>query len=160
MRPVPTVRPAIVADIPRIVLRWKELIETHVALDPQLFALADHAPGTYGRFIRRQLDEKNSVVLVAPHEDDLAGYLVGAVGHRAPVFAVREVGMIFDLAVRPDLRRQGFGRALFEGARDWFRRRNIEWMQVSFAPGNPASSTFWPGLDFRVLLQEGYRPID
>lgn len=153
------IRPATVADLPDIVARWRELMAAHQALDPVLYATAHHADGTYRAFVRRHLDRPESVVLVAPEPGGLAGYLVGGIGHRAPMFRVREVAMIFDLAVRPERRRAGIGRALVEAALARFGSRGLTYAQVDFDPHNPQAAAFWRARGFTTLLCEAYRPL-
>ncbi len=155
------VRRATRADLPAIVARWLELMATHQAIDPVLYATADHAEGTYRAFVRRHFDKPDSVVLVATDagDRDVLGYLVGGGGQRAPMFRVRQVGMIFDLAVRPDQRRRGVGGALVDAALAHFQQRGMPFVQVNFDPGNQSASAFWPARGFEVLLCEAYRPL-
>lgn len=149
------------ADLPLIVERWLELMAAHQAIDPVLYATASHAEGTYRAFVRRHFDKPDSVVLVAtdPGDRQVLGYLVGGSGQRAPMFRIRQVGMIFDLAVRPDQRRRGVGRALVDVALAHFRQRGMGYAQVNFDPSNPSASGFWPAQGFDVLLCEAYRPL-
>lgn len=151
------VLPATPAHLPRILERWTELMAAHQTVDEALFATAIHAPGTYQAFVRQQMDKRTGLVLVAPDDaGDLRGYLVGGLGQRGPTFAVRDVGMIFDLAVRPADRRLGVGRALVAAAQASFRARGLQHMQVNFAPDNPEAAAFWPSLGYRPLLCEAY----
>lgn len=149
------------ADIPAIVRRWRDLMRAHTRLDPALYELTPGAAETYAAFVRRRMGDRQTAVFVAPQgDDDIAGYILGGVGHRAPIFAVQQVGMIFDLVVRPDLRRAGVGRALVGALREWFARHEIEYLQVNYSPDNPDASAFWTRLGFRPLLIEAYRPVD
>jgi ribosomal protein S18 acetylase RimI-like enzyme len=153
-----TVRLATPADIPAIVTRWRELMRTHAQLDPELYRLAPGAADTYAAFVRRRLGDRQTAAFVAPDGDgDIAGYILGGIGHRAPIFEVQQVGMIFDLAVRPDRRRAGIGRALVDALAMWFERRDVRWLQVNYSPDNPLAAGFWTGVGFRTLLIEAYR---
>ena len=87
----------------------------------------------------------------------IVGYLMGSVGQRAPVYAVRTVGMIFDLMVQPDVRGQGLGRQLVNFAAEEFGRRGIKDLQVNYDPRNLEATEFWTALGFRTLLHEAYR---
>lgn len=156
----PLIRPATPADLPAILDRWRELMATHDAINPALYALAPHGEATYRAFVRRQIDQRSGVVLVAPDDGPaLAGYLVGALGARAPMFRVHAVGMIHDLAVRADRRRRGIARALVEGAFAHFRRHGVEQVQVEYDAQNPAAKGFWTSLGFGPLLTSAYRPL-
>lgn len=159
VRPV-AVRAARPADLPAIVRRWRDLMQAHQVIDPVLYGVEDHAEGTYGAFVRRHLDKAGSVVLVAEAGGEgLAGYLVGGVGQRAPMFTVRQVGMIFDLVVDPQRRRRGVGKALVATALARFRSHGLGYVQVNFDPQNASAAGFWPSQGFRVLLCEAYRPL-
>lgn len=155
------IRRAARRDLGGIVDRWLELMAAHQAIDPVLYGVAEHAEGTYKAFVRRHFDKPDSVVLVAidPADASVVGYLVGGGGQRAPMFLVRRVGMIFDLAVRPDRRRAGIGRALVEHALAHFRERGMHHCQVNFDPHNTTAARFWPDQGFRTLLCEAYRPL-
>jgi GNAT superfamily N-acetyltransferase len=161
MPSIEPVRLATPGDIPAIVRRWRDLMKAHARLDPQLYRLTPGAAETYAAFVRRRMGDRQTAAFVAPEgDDDIAGYILGGVGYRAPIFEVQQVGMIFDLVVRPDTRRRGVGRALVGALRDWFSRHDIEWLQVNYSPDNPESSGFWQGMGFRPLLIEAYRPVD
>lgn len=158
------IEPATTADMPAIVARWEELMAHHLALDPVLYATVPSAANHYRGFLRRHLDDARCLVLVAPEGDrpqggDILGYLVAGQGMRAPHFAVREVAFIHDLAVRPDARGKGVGRALVATALARFKARGLHFVQVNFAPGNPEASRFWPQLGFTTLVTEAYRRI-
>lgn len=158
------VEPATTADLPAIVARWEELMAHHLPLDPVLYATVPNGPNHYRSFVRRHLDDSRGLVLVAPEGDrpeggDILGYLVAGQGQRAPHYAVREVALIHDLAVRPDARGRGVGRALVASALARFKARGLRYVQVNFAPGNVEASAFWPNLGFTTLVTEAYRKI-
>lgn len=160
MSPPVRVRTATAADLDLIVTRWQELIAAHAALEPTLYAVEAHAPASYRAFVRRQMDAHRGLVLVADRGAAVGvGYLMGGVGRRSPVYTVREVGMVFDLAVRPDLRGGGVGSALVDAALERFAGWGLDWVQVNFAPDNALAAPFWQGRGFTTLLSEAYRPI-
>jgi len=99
--------------------------------------------------------------LVAEGPDGLDGYLVGAIGQRAAVWALREIGMVFDLVVRPEGRRAGVATRLLDAASAFFSARGVTWVQVNYAPNNAEAAGFWTARGFRPLLIEAYRgPVE
>lgn len=161
MSNLPVVRMARPSDVPAMVQRWRELMRAHADLDPHLYRLAPGAAETYAAFVRRRMSERHCVAFVAPDgPEEIHGYVFGGIGHRAPIYEVQEVGMIFDLVVRPQVRRSGIGRALVQALRDWFERHDVTWLQVNYSPANAEASAFWNRMRFRPLLIEAYRPID
>jgi len=159
--PAVRIRRATPADLPAIVRRWRELVAEHAALAPDLYALAPHANATYTATVRGQMADRDALVLVAvtPDGADLDGYLTAASGLRAPVFVVRDIGMIYDVAVRPERRRAGVGTALLAEAARHFAARGVERLQVDFNPGNLSARGFWTRNGFKVLCAEAYRRL-
>lgn len=156
-----SIKPARLHDLPGILERWQELMALHQTFDPVLYALEPHAVGTYQAFIRRQMGARDAVVLVARTEHgEVAGYVVAGRGKRAPMFRIQQVGMIFDMAVKAELRRSGIGRALADEAGAFFTRIGLSYAQVNFSPNNPSAAAFWPKYGFETLLVEGYKLLD
>jgi len=155
-----TIRKASVQDLDAVVRLWEVLMASHLTLNPTLYEIKPNASATWRAFARRQLDRRDAVFLVATagpdRRGDVVGYLLGAVGQRAPIYSVREIGMIYDLVVAPDNRRRGTGEALFLTAADWFRGRGVRHVQTNFDAHNPSSSRFWPKMGFETLLDEAY----
>lgn len=154
-----TIRLATTRDLGAIVTRWHDLMAAHAALDAALYATATHAPGTYRAFVRRHMSKRSSLVLVAERNGAIVGYLLGGKGQRNPIYAVGEVGMIFDLVVQPDTRRAGIGRTLVQAALDWFDAHGLSHAQVNFSTLNPSAAEFWPAMGFAPFLCEAYRPV-
>ncbi len=158
----PIVRRAAPTDLPAIVRRWQELMEAHAALDADLYALAPHAAETYAATVRAQMSDRDRLVLVVAGPagtTEVDAYLTAGLGLRQPVFAEREVGMYFDVAVRPGARRHGLATALVEEAERWFRKRGVRWVQVDFSPKNALADAFWRNRGFDPLLSEAYRRL-
>lgn len=154
-----TIRDATRADLDAIVDRWIELMEAHAELHPELYRPAEHGRGTYRSYLRERIGGKRSAVLVAEVEGEVVGYVLGGAGLRAPFFEVREVGMVYDIAVSPGSRRQGVAQALVDTLLERFRGWGLEHVQVSFSPHNPAASKFWPAQGFEPFLTEAYRRL-
>ena len=155
-----TVRRARLIDLDRLVVLWRSLMQHHVSLDSRLFQTEVHAPATYRAWLRRKLDEPDAMILVAESDEGIIGFLLARDGQRAPVFTVRDVGMIYDLVVDPKCRRQGAGKALFEAAKAGFKSRGITHISVNYSPMNEHASRFWTAQGFAPLLSEAYLEID
>ena len=97
------------------------------------------------------------MVIVAVEGDDVVGYLMGTEGYRSPVYAVRRVGMIYDMLVDQRYRRRGVGGRLVRAALDVFRASGLDDVQVNYDPTNEEAKGFWTSLGFDVLLVEAYR---
>lgn len=134
-------------------------MDAHQTLDPDLYRLAHNANATYAAFVRQQRIDGRGLLVVADVGGEVMGYTLGCAGRRSPCYAVRDIGMIFDLVVDPTHRRAGIGHALVEAATTRFRGMGLSRLQVNFSPDNVTASQFWPALGFQTLLHEAYRTI-
>ncbi len=83
----------------------------------------------------RALGGATSTILVARQGDlPIGSVMVGHDGHR---------GWIYYLAVRPDLRGQGIGTALFDAAEQWLRTRAVPKIQLMVRFDNAAAMAFY-----------------
>ena len=91
--------------------------------------------------IRRCLANSSSALLIAEQDRHLCGsVMVGCDGHR---------GWVYYLAVDPDCRHQGVGRALMAQAENWMRERNVPKIQAMIRSDNLAVRGFYGRLDYR-----------
>jgi predicted N-acetyltransferase YhbS len=127
-----SIRPLAEGDLPEIV----RVVEDSLDLPDD----AAEATEIVARLRDRPAD-RPAVGLVAelPGGDGLAGVVLGSLSYRDPA-----VGHLDLVAVRPELRRRGVGRALITGAENALR--NLGAAEVLIAGNMPYA---WPGIDVR-----------
>ncbi len=140
-------RNATVRDIPAIADLWKELADFHADRDRYL-ALSSDATERYADFILSQLTRESACLLVAEYQAAVIGFCFGFVRRNAPVFAVSEVGVVDDLVVQEEFRRNGVGQALLQSAYQWFTKRGILRIEVGMLTTNEISTAFWREMGF------------
>lgn len=121
----PLIEPAIAQDEAAVVALWHACGLTRPWNDPHAdFALA--------------LGGAASTIFVARGEGMIEGsVMVGFDGHR---------GWVYYLAVSPDQRRTGLGRALMAAAEDWLRARGAPKLQLMVREDNAAALDFYQAL--------------
>lgn len=119
------VRPAVDDDTTQLVALWERCELTRPWNDPQ----AD---------IVRARSGPASDVLVGCEGDRLvASVMIGHDGHR---------GYVYYVAVDPERRKAGYGRAMLAAAEDWLRERGIEKLQLLVRPGNAEAQAFYEAI--------------
>lgn len=89
---------------------------------------------------RRALAGTSSEILAVREGDAIVGsVMVGEDGHR---------GWVYYLAVAPDRRRGGTGRALMAAAETWLRARGVAKLQLMVRDGNAPALDFYAALGF------------
>ena len=69
----------------------------------------------------------------------VATAMVGHDGHR---------GWVYYVAIDPDRRHKGFGRAILDAAEDWLRGHGIEKLQLLVRPDNSQVKSFYQSLGY------------
>ncbi|GIO13441.1 hypothetical protein J19TS2_29960 [Cohnella xylanilytica] len=92
----------------------------------------------------RQLSWDSELVLVAELEERIIGAMIGTIDHNK--------GYVYRIAVHPDHRRQGVGRALMAGLSHRFRQRNVFKILIAGDKHNELLLPFYEAL--------GDQPID
>lgn len=109
------------ADAAAVVALWRDCGLTRPWNDP-------HAD------FHRALATPTTAILVVREGGQVRGsVMVGHDGHR---------GWVYYLAVAPDTRRQGIGRALMAAAAEWLRTAGIPKLQLMVRTGNDAALAF------------------
>ncbi len=122
-----TVAPIADADIPGIIALWQACGLTRPWNDPAAdIALARRSP--------------NATVLVGRDgERIVATAMVGHDGHR---------GWVYYVAVDPERRQRGFGRAIMNAVEDWLRHANIAKVQLMVRPENTSVQAFYESIGY------------
>jgi ribosomal protein S18 acetylase RimI-like enzyme len=82
----------------------------------------------------------NAAVLVGRDNGAIAASaMVGHDGHR---------GWVYYVAVDPDHRQKGFGRAVMNAAEDWLRARGIVKLQLMVRPDNSKVQAFYESIGY------------
>ena len=108
-----TVRPAVAADRAAIGRLGALLVAEHHDFDPLRFiAPIPDLAGRYGDFLIGQSERPEMRVLVAERRGELVGYVFGGMEGNDYMALRGPAGVVYDLVVDPDHRRQGIGQAL------------------------------------------------
>ena len=115
------------ADIPAIVALWERCELTRPWNEPK----AD--------LVRARKKENSDVLVGRDGQAIVATVMVGHDGHR---------GYVYYVAVDPDHRKTGHGRAILNAAENWLRECGIEKLQLMVRPGNTHAQAFYETLDY------------
>ena len=125
-----TIRKAKIKDVPNLVQLAMELLKYHESFDPY-FAPAKNAKDVYAKFFKRCIYSTIKQLLVAEYNGEIAGYALGEISSRPPVFKIRNIGAINDMFVAEKFRKSGVAKQLLTELLDWIKRRFQEFSATS-----------------------------
>jgi ribosomal protein S18 acetylase RimI-like enzyme len=115
------------ADVAAVVSLWERCALTRPWNDPVAdIALARRSPGS-------------TILLGRENDRIVASAMVGHDGHR---------GWVYYVAVDPDWRGQGLGRAIMNAAEDWLRKAGIAKLQLLVRRENAKASAFYETIGY------------
>lgn len=127
------------------------LMRMHYAFDAQRFLEPGHGVESgYARFLGSQLQDDESIVLVAERRDRVVGYVFAAIEPLSWKELRDECGFIHDLLVTDDARRSGVGEALLDKAIEWLREQGMPRVVLGTAAQNETAR--------RLFERRGFRP--
>jgi ribosomal protein S18 acetylase RimI-like enzyme len=155
-----TVRRATANDESAMGRLGARLVVEHHEFDPLRFiAPLPQLSERYGQFLVSQIARPQMVVLVAERGGALVGYAYAGM-EGSDYMALRgPAGVLYDLVVDPDHRRQRIGTALLEAALAELERRGSPRAVLFTADKNQAAQALFAGAGFRRTMIEMTREL-
>jgi ribosomal protein S18 acetylase RimI-like enzyme len=155
-----TVRPARAEDEAALGRLGAMLVEEHHAFDPKRFiGRLPGLPERYGQFLVSQIDRAGAFVLVAERDDAVAGYVYATMEGNDYMALRGPAGVLQDLVVDPDHRRQGIGTALLNASIDALAALGAPRVVLFTAEKNDEAQAMFANAGFRRTMVEMTRDI-
>ena len=145
------IRPAIEKDCGRIAQLLHQLFEVHLQFDPLYYQLEADCLDKFGHWALNQLNTFNQFILVAvdkENKENAIGFVSGYIKFLFPWFKTKSVGHISFLAVDQKFQKQGIGEMLEKNAYDWFREKNLKFVELYSHDKNDIANGFWEKRSF------------
>jgi ribosomal protein S18 acetylase RimI-like enzyme len=150
-----TTRPANSKDLPTLGRLGALLVRTHHDFDPKRFmAATQQTESGYASFLGTQLDAPNVVVLVAEQDGDVIGYTYAGVEGRDYMSLRGPAGVLYDIVVDPERRRNGVGRLLLQATLQSLKSLGAPQVVLSTAVHNEAAQRLFESAGFRRTMIE------
>jgi ribosomal protein S18 acetylase RimI-like enzyme len=157
----PIIRRATAADLPMVGQLGALLVEEHHDFDARRFlAPRPRTPSDYASFLARQLDNPDSVVLVAEDSGETIGYAFATIEGYDYMALRGPAGVLQDVIVDPEHRGRGVGRRLVAESLAYLRSRGAPRVVLSTAARNGAAQRLFESAGFRPTMIEMTRELD
>lgn len=157
----PVIRRAASADLPTLGSLGTLLVRQHHDFDPRRFlAAGDTTPERYAAFLGSQLDDPDTVLLVAAIGPAVVGYAYAAIEGYDWMSLRGPAAVIHDLVVDPGLRGRGVGRRLLDAMLAQLTSRGAPRVVLSTAERNVGAQRLFERMGFRRTMVEMTRELD
>jgi len=149
-----TIRPGTAEDISAVLPLVAKTIAFHEEMDEARFGAVPDAHGRYEGWMQRLIEGDGGAFLVAEHDGQVVGFILGQVQEEYKMYRTGRYGMIHDLWIEPDQRRRGIARELVLAALDRFRQAGIEQVRLDTSARNTAAQKLFASCGFRPSVIE------
>lgn len=141
---------ALEQDIPKIVEIGKILMEEHYTRDPDYYQLESNFDSEFSYWVRNQLNSQFQFILLAVDDtENISGFISGFIKSLFPWFKIKSVGHISYLMVLPQYQKQGIGKILEQEAVNWFKSKNMDFVELYVNEDNPVGCHAWEKFGFK-----------
>jgi GNAT superfamily N-acetyltransferase len=149
-----TIRLATPADRDALGRYGGALMRQHHAFDPERFIMSEQPEAGYGHFLVSQLDEPDTVVLVAERAGTVIGYAYASLEPMSWKELRAACGYLHDVYVDEAARGAGAGARLVTAAIEWLEARGAPRVVLWSAAANAPSQRLFERLGFRRTMVE------
>jgi ribosomal protein S18 acetylase RimI-like enzyme len=149
-----TIRRATVADASRLGEMGVALARMHHAWDPRRYLDLDGKSEGYGKWLGREAENEDAIVLVGEIDGAIAGYVYGRLEELDWAALLGAHAALHDVWVEASARRQGLGRALCETLIAAFAERGAPRIVLHTAVQNEDAQRLFESLGWRRTMIE------
>lgn len=103
------------------------------------------------RAFARQLSYDSELIMVTEVDGEIVGALIGTIDHNC--------GCIYRVAVHPDYRRRGVGKALVKAMEQRFEQRNVSKIMVAGDEHNKLAMPLYEAMGYANRILEAFQKL-
>ena len=131
------------ADIPQIITLGKQLLDLHFEFDQKYYDLEASFDRDFYNWAAEQIGFPGKFILVAEENGIITGFISGFIKYLFPWFKTKQVGHISYLVIDKSKRSKGAGKLLETEAVNWFKTKNLNYIEVYVDEVNQFGKIAW-----------------
>lgn len=142
------IRPYTADDVAWITGQQAAMTRLHEDYDPSFYAPSAEASAEFSRYLVSKMEDPDFRILVAEEEGVRAGYCMGWLTTRPPIYAKRSVGYISHINVDSQYRGRGIASQLIAAMQSFFAGVGVDFVEIHVDTENPAALRLVESLGF------------
>jgi len=134
-------------DILNIVILNRGLREHHKKID-SYYSDKNNADDIWAEYAEKCLKNENTAFYLAEEDGRSIGYIKGKIVERPPVYETTRIGEVASAFVIEEYRNKGVMQKLIEKLFEWFRSKNIKYVELNVDSRNEIGVKTWRNLGF------------
>ncbi|MEW5693382.1 MAG: GNAT family N-acetyltransferase [Candidatus Hydrogenedentota bacterium] len=140
---------ASLADIENIIDLWLEFVKHHSRIDAKL-ELDENACSYYRNYLNTLLHKDTTGAFVAKDKEKCIGYILGGLKQCPQPLKQYNYGLIAELYVDDNYRKLKIGKELLERIEEWFKLKNVKYIEVDVFSENEEGVAFWKNSRYKT----------
>jgi ribosomal protein S18 acetylase RimI-like enzyme len=146
-------------DIAAIVLKKSELTRLHTAMDPNYYSPSPDADEEFKKYLDRRVNDADFKIFVAKDDTGCAGYVMGWIEQRPPIYEKRKVGYLSNIFVDEAHQKQAVGEKLYRRIEEWFKHEKVDFIEIRADARNRAAIKSFKKYGFQELSITFYKYV-
>lgn len=144
------IRAATLDDVPQLVKLGRQLLTLHTEYDSDYYQLEENFDDSFGSWVKDQLNHPYQFILIAQNPVDykIIGFISGFIKSLFPWFKTKSVGHISYMIIEDNFRHKGIGKLLETEANNWFKGKNISYVELYVEEKNTTGQIAWDKYGF------------
>ncbi len=118
------------SDIRSIAGEQKNFISYHRKFDKDYYSGSKQQVKEISAYLNKRIRDNNFRVFIAEKNKKIAGYVMGWIEQRPPIYKKRKVGYLSNIFVEKNYRDRGLGKILYFKMEDWFLSRKVDFIEI------------------------------
>ena len=148
------------ADLPEVGILAGRLVRAHHEYDPQRFMKPVDPERGYARWFASQLDQEETILLVAADDRGVVGYVYARLEPRSYNELLEACTKLHDIYVDERVRRRGVGEALLRATFQRAKEKGAPRVVLLTALQNESAHRLFRRVGFRTTMLEMTRELD
>jgi ribosomal protein S18 acetylase RimI-like enzyme len=145
------IRRAELQDLKELVEFEKKISSMHGKLD-KFYEESGSTEREKKKFLSGHLKSRDSLVLVAEENGKIIGYILSYITKRPKIFKEKMSGHISSIYILERYQNKGVAKSLLEETYKWFKKRKIQWVELSVHTKNKSGIKFWEKSRFKTTI--------